>query len=64
MEKSLKQKLSEIEASTCFEFHQIREEAVELLIDRQGYCGEYSISHARRVCRELGHNWQRVFKKL
>ncbi len=61
--KSLKQRLMSIEASTCFEFRQIREDAVELLIDREGYAGEYSIAHARRVCRELGHDWQSVFRK-
>lgn len=53
-----------IEPSTCFTFRQHRDDAVELLIDRQGYCGEYSISYARRVCRELHHDWKRVFKKL
>ena len=61
--KSLKQRLMSIEASTCFEFRQIREDAVELLIDRVGFAGEYSIAHARRVCLELGHDWRRVFRK-
>ena len=64
MKESLKQKLQSQDASTCFEFRQVREDAVELIVDRKGYCGEYSITHARRVCRELGHNWERVFKKL
>ena len=60
---SLKQRLTRKEASTSFEFQQIREDAAELLINGEGYAGEYTISHARRVCRELGHEWRRVFKK-
>lgn len=64
MKESLKQKLQSIEPSVCFLFKQINLDTVELRIDRQGWGGNYSIGYARRVCRELGHSWKMVFKKM
>lgn len=59
---TLKEKLCSIESSTCYTFRQTNENRCELLIDRQGWCGDYSIEHARRIVKELGHNWKNVFK--
>ena len=59
---TLKQKLQSIEPSRCYVFHRININTVELLIDREGWSGDYSISHARRVCRDLGRNFSKAYK--
>lgn len=64
MRETLKQKLMKLEPSQVFTFQQIRDNTVELRIDGKGYCGEYTTSYAKRVCRELKHNWKLVYNEL
>ena len=59
---TLKQILKSVDTHRVFFFRQISDKRVELLIDREGWCGDYTINYARKVCRDLGWDFKAVFK--